>query len=297
MNALRTAAGELRVPWRIAIFGAAIFACTFAFLAIGLGVVSATPVASLARAARIPVDQWFTAISLVMATWMTGRLAHEDGFAVWRYVDGGEASWKVGRIGVASLAGVLVIAIPSLLLVTIGAARFESSVAADSGFVIGWAALVLLLPAALSEELIFRGYLFSACRDGIGPRGAVVVTSVLFGLAHLLNPDPSVASVAAVVVAGAFLAVVRIATGSLAAAVGAHFWINFTQTAILHAPVSGLAFQMPGYRFVNTGPDWATGGSWGPEAGAGAVLAFAVASFLYLRRGGSARNSTPAATP
>jgi hypothetical protein len=37
--------------------------------------------------------------------------------------------------------------------------------------------------------------------------------------------------------------------------------------AVLHVPVSGLPFATPGYRAVITGPDWLTGGSWGPEGG------------------------------
>jgi len=296
-SALRTASGELRAPWRVGIFGLAIVACAFAFLTVGLGIVSNTPIAGWARAARVPLDQWFTAASLVVATWTTGRLANDEQFKPWSYVGLGTTTWRGRPIAIAAAAGVAVMAVPSLLLVAVGAARLEPAVATDSGLVVAWAALVLLLPAAVSEELIFRGYLLSACVDGMGARGAVVVTSVAFGLVHLANPDPSVASIAGVAVAGAFLAVVRLATGSLAAAVAAHFWINFTQTAFLHAPVSGLAFQTPGYRFVVTGPAWLTGGSWGPEAGVGAVLTFALASFLYVRRSGNARTSTPAATP
>lgn len=296
-SALRTASGEIRAPWRVGLFGVAIVACGFAFLAVGLGIVSVTPIAAWARAARVPLDQWFMMASLVAATWMAGRLAHDERFNAWKYVGVGRAAWHVRPLVIAAAAGVAVMAVPSLLLVAVGAARLEPAVAADSGLVVAWAALVLLLPAAVSEELIFRGYMFSACVDGMGTRGAVVVTSVAFGLAHLANPDPSVASIAGVAVAGAFLAIVRVATGSLAAAVAAHFWINYTQTAFLHAPVSGLALQTPGYRFVVTGPEWLTGGAWGPEAGAGAVLAFALASFLYVRRGRKARNPTPAATP
>lgn len=296
-SAFRTDGGELRVPWRLAIFGVAIVACTFAFLAVGLGIVSASPIAALARTARVPLDHWFTAGSLIVATWMTGRMAHPDGFALWQYVGAGRNTWQLKPLAVAAIAGALVIAVPSVLLAAGGAARFEPAASTDSGFIVGWAALVLLLPAAAAEELIFRGYLFSAFADGIGKLGAAIVTSVAFALVHLANPGPSALSIIGVAVAGLFLAAVRVATGSLAAATVAHFWINFTMTAFLHAPVSGLAFQTPGYRFVATGPAWLTGGSWGPEAGVGAVLAFAVASFLYLRRGKNAQASTPAATP
>jgi hypothetical protein len=39
----------------------------------------------------------------------------------------------------------------------------------------------------------------------------------------------------------------------------------------------------PNYRIVDAGPDWLTGGPWGPEGGAAAMLGMAVA-FIYLQR-------------
>jgi hypothetical protein len=41
---------------------------------------------------------------------------------------------------------------------------------------------------------------------------------------------------------------------------------------LLHIPVSGLETETPDYRTIDAGPDWATGGPWGPEGGGGAAL-------------------------
>ena len=53
----------------------------------------------------------------------------------------------------------------------------------------------------------------------------------------------------------------------------------------LHSAVSGLPVPMPGYQTVDAGPDWATGGQWGPEGGliAGAEM-LATIAYMYLRR-------------
>ena len=51
--------------------------------------------------------------------------------------------------------------------------------------------------------------------------------------------------------------------------------------ALLHTPVSGIRFEAPGWRLTDAGPDWATGGAWGPEAGLGATLGMA-ASLIYM---------------
>jgi hypothetical protein len=48
--------------------------------------------------------------------------------------------------------------------------------------------------------------------------------------------------------------------------------------------VSGMPSRDPDYRVVETGPDWLTGGPWGPEGGVAAVMAmFVVFFYLYGR--------------
>ncbi|HVZ47458.1 MAG TPA: CPBP family intramembrane glutamic endopeptidase, partial [Gemmatimonadaceae bacterium] len=278
---LRTDAGMVRAPWRVVAFGTAVAASSFVFLGVALPMATATPLAGWARAARIPLDQVATVACLVAATWLTGRLVHGERDPVWPHAGLTRGAWRPRVLAAAFAAGTLVILLPALALVAVGAARFEPATATDGPLTVAWAALALLIPAAAAEELLFRGYAFDACRAGMGPRGAVAVTSVGFALAHLLNPDPTIASVAAVACAGVFLAIVRLTTGSLVAAVLAHLGVNYAQAVGLHAAVSGLALQTPAYRYVPTGPDWLTGGAWGPEAGAGVVVALAVASFRY----------------
>ena len=61
----------------------------------------------------------------------------------------------------------------------------------------------------------------------------------------------------------------------------AHFAWNWVMAVPLHAPVSGLRFESPGYSAIVTGPEWLSGGSWGPEGGLFAVLGM-VAGLGYL---------------
>jgi hypothetical protein len=144
---------------------------------------------------------------------------------------------------------------------------------------------VLLLPAALYEELATRGYLFAVLRDSLGWRTALVVMSVLFGLLHLRNPGASAESVTLVILAGIFLGAVVVATGSLYAAWMAHFAWNWTMAVVFHTAVSGLPLEAPDYRLADAGPDWVTGGVWGPEGGAAGGLGMLGAlAYLYARR-------------
>jgi membrane protease YdiL (CAAX protease family) len=142
-----------------------------------------------------------------------------------------------------------------------------------------------LVPAALSEELMCRGYLLTAIRDSVGTWGAIAATSVMFGLLHLFNVGASLESVAIVTLAGVFLASVRMVYQSLYAAWAAHVAWNWMMAVPLHAPVSGMRFEAPDYRTVSAGPAWITGGAWGPEGGLAAVLGMlAGLAYLYTRR-------------
>src|SRR5205085_10430111 len=90
-----------------------------------------------------------------------------------------------------------------------------------------------------------------------------------------------------VVLAGFFLGAVLLATGSLWAAIAAHLAWNWTLGAAVHAAVSGLPFAMPDYRAVDAGPDWLTGGAWGPEGGLAAGIGMISALALLRWRGAS----------
>jgi hypothetical protein len=72
----------------------------------------------------------------------------------------------------------------------------------------------------------------------------------------------------------------------------AHFAWNWTMAVLFHAAVSGLPFESPGYRYVDAGPDWATGGEWGPEGGVPAAFAMIGGAWVLLRRRSRRTKST-----
>jgi len=141
----------------------------------------------------------------------------------------------------------------------------------------------LLIIAALSEELLSRGYLLTTLRDGLGAASAVVVTSVLFGAAHLRNTGVTVQSIFIVTLAGVFLGAIRLAFNSVYASTAAHVAWNWVLAVAFHASVSGNQFEAPDYRTVEQGPDWLTGGQWGPEGGLVAALGM-LGALAYLQR-------------
>jgi membrane protease YdiL (CAAX protease family) len=77
--------------------------------------------------------------------------------------------------------------------------------------------------AGLGEEAFFRGVIQTALADGLGPWGALVVTSVLFGLGHLITPTYAV--LAGLI--GLYLGGLLMAYGNLLAVVVAHALYDF----------------------------------------------------------------------
>jgi membrane protease YdiL (CAAX protease family) len=179
--------------------------------------------------------------------------------------------------------GGVTIGVASLVLLAFHQLQIEPSVPGS-----WWGAAerstATLLPAAFWEELFFRGYAFSVLRRAAGWKTALVVTSIAFGLIHAWNPGADAESILAVTVAGFFLGIILLATRSLYAAGIAHFAWNWVMAVALHIEVSGMSSAYPDYRTIETGPDWLTGGQWGPEGGIAAVAAMFVGIFYLYGR-------------
>lgn len=132
--------------------------------------------------------------------------------------------------------------------------------------------LAFALAAGVLEEILFRGVIFRITEEWLGSWGALAVSSVLFGAAHLANPHATLMSALAIALeAGVLLGAAFMITRRLWLPIGLHAAWNFTQSGIFGAPVSGT---VPHGLFVSTlsGPAWATGGGFGPEASLPAVL-------------------------
>jgi len=186
------------------------------------------------------------------------------------------------KIALGLFLGALGIGVPSALLLISSELGVQ---AAPAGNWVGAAIfdVQFFALAAAMEELVVRGYLFSLLRRQWGPRTALVATSLAFGGLHVLNPGASAESIFNVTVAGFLLGGVLLRTESLYATIAAHFAWNWTMAALFHSAVSGASIPAPNYVTVDNGPDWLTGGPWGPEGGAAATVAMLIVIFYLYR--------------
>lgn len=228
------------------------------------------------------VDTYAQLVGAVAATALMLRLVDQHG---WGAIDLARSAANVRAFVVGWCAGGFTITIACATLFILGMFRFLPAASSTTWLGAAVRATLILLPAAMAEELICRGYVLTVIRDSAGARIAVVTTSVIFGLLHLANPGATAMSVTVVTLSGICLATIRLAMNSLYAAWMAHFAWNWVMAVPLHAPVSGIDFEAPWYRAVTSGPAWISGGTWGPEGGLVAALGMlAGLAFFYARR-------------
>lgn len=147
-----------------------------------------------------------------------------------------------------------------------------------------WAIAFFLV--AVAEEFMFRGYIYYTLTSGLsflGGKSALIVpaalTSILFALAHVGNPNEMLLGLGAVVAIGLFLAFTLLRTGSLWFAIGFHASWDWAQTYLYGVPNSGIPARGHLLNPTIQGPHWYSGGSVGPE---GSILMYPLLALLFV---------------
>jgi uncharacterized protein len=142
------------------------------------------------------------------------------------------------QLGLGLVVGFLIMAVSVGIAAILGVYRIIGQ--GDTSRLIIELFTVALIPG-FTEELLFRGILFRWIEDFGGSWLALIVTSALFGLAHIMNPNATwFSSFAIAVEAGLLLGGAYMVTRSLWFPMGLHAAWNFTQGEIFDVPVSGI---------------------------------------------------------
>lgn len=171
---------------------------------------------------------------------------------------------RMGRqLGAGLLMGVGLYAACELTLMALGFYRIEG--------LNSWSFLIPAVAMAVSsgmfEELLFRGVLFFSVEKWLGSWVALVVSSLVFGLTHLMNPQGTLEGALFIAIeAGILLGACVMLTRRLWLGMGFHMAWNYTQQAIFSSIVSGNEPQQGLIRSTVKGPDYLTGASFGLES-------------------------------
>jgi uncharacterized protein len=143
--------------------------------------------------------------------------------------------------------------------------------------------LVGAFSVAVFEEVIVRGIIFRLLEKRWGSYVALAVSAFIFGAMHLANPNSSLlAATGLAIQAGLLLASAYIYSRSLWFPIAIHFAWNFTEAGIFGANLSGNALSQTWLTTKIDGPEWVTGGKFGPEGSVQATLFCLIATVLLL---------------
>lgn len=127
-----------------------------------------------------------------------------------------------------------------------------------------------IMPGVL-EELLFRGILLRWLEEFAGSWLALLVTSFLFGFAHVLNPGATIYTCIAIAAESLVLSGAYMLTRSLWMPIGLHAAWNIIQGAVFGTAVSGTTAEGL-VRSRLEGPVFLSGGAFGLEASLIAVI-------------------------
>ena len=183
-------------------------------------------------------------------------------------------------------SGAVMVALPIAVLFALGV--YEKVLfRGASPALLGVAAVVGI--AATLEELVYRCLLFRLLERAWGTKLALAVQAVVFALQHLENVEQGgirdvVTMLLAVTVVGLLWAAVFVLARNLWVAAANHAAWNFT-ILLTGLPLSGIEDwrKLAPLESRLAGPDWLTGGMFGPESSLLVIASTTVVVVLLLR--------------
>ena len=215
-----------------------------------------------------------------LATWLVGVRLGREPWDHW--------GWPLAHPGIARPwmrglgLGVLMAALTVGLAFVAGRARVWVTGEWSAYAAVAAPFALLLLVAALFEELVFRGYPLRRLADAVGPWAATAVFATGFALAHLGNPAAGVFGIANVALAGVWLSFAFFSPAGMPFAWGLHFGWNAGLALLFDAPVSGHRFFLPAVEYAPGRHAWVDGGAFGPEGGIVATIVLIAGTLAVL---------------
>ena len=148
-------------------------------------------------------------------------------------------------------------------------------------------AVVANVPSGFIQEIIFRGVIFRITRESLGMWWALGISSILFGLIHILSATATLQSVVAITLeAGVLLGAAYMLTKRLWLPIGIHVAWDLANDGIFGVGLSGASGDtISGLLQAKlTGPVLLSGGTAGVEASVVSVIVILAASVYMIRK-------------
>lgn len=237
---------------------------------IAAALIAVAATAALMRLALLPVLQSLLHLDEVTLSYVRrGLMLVAFVLGYWGYVrwiekrPALELSPALGTIALAGLGGAALIGLPVFALYLTGTYQLVGM--GEFGGVAGIA--LIILAAAMFEEIVFRGVAFGIVERHFGSWAALFVPTVLFSAAHIFNAHwGGWLSFATGVTIGGIWTLTYVLTRNLWAVALNHALWNFS-IFVTGLPLTGIQEwrEHAPLRSEFSGPDWVSGGMAGPE--------------------------------
>jgi membrane protease YdiL (CAAX protease family) len=143
--------------------------------------------------------------------------------------------------------------------------------------------LATIAVSSLAIEVAFRGFLFANLIDATGPVFATVFLSFVYATLASFRPNASFLSIFITFFFGILYSIAYLQTRALWVGWGIHFAWNAAASILFGLPLAGDAtFNNLLFTSV-TGPQWLTGGPYGPEAALFTLVVILIAIAILYR--------------
>lgn len=212
-------------------------------------------------------EPWFLSVSVVLAI-----IALVISFIFIKFFE--KKDWSYIRIYnekklkfffVGNLISLILILLFTILLLIYDDIQLSfNSASLFSAFIYIVLFLVSFFLMAFYEELIFRGYILKTIETNFNLISAIIITSLLFSIAHSLRPNFSIISFSNIFLFGCFLSLICIYYNNLWLVIGIHFSWNFLMW-FFNYPLSGAKYPNPVIKLNYVEYSFLSGSKFGPE--------------------------------
>lgn len=274
--------GRLRSGWRFSFFLIAFIFLTVIFSQLATAIFQRLPLgfdenSLLARIFGSVIGLFFA----ILLGWFCGKTFEDLPF---RALGTWFTKFWLKDLILGILIGTASISLAVLIAFIFGGLRFSFNENAGNTAILltfGVTFVIFIFGAAFEEALV-RGYLFQTLNRANLAWLAILITSTIFSLGHLTNPNAEIFSSINTALAGIWLGIAYLKTRTLWLVFGLHFAWNWFQGAFFGIEVSGLTnlATAPLFKEIDAGPSWITGGDYGIEGGIACTIALIASTVL-----------------
>ncbi|ABY36453.1 MAG TPA: CPBP family intramembrane metalloprotease [Chloroflexus aurantiacus] len=272
--------GQRLPPWWAVIlvglfiaFGSQLFALPIVFMLFLAGIIPITEESALTQppllsGLGLSLQLMVAFGAMILFTWLWIRFYERRSFTTLGF-ERGSILFLYGRgllIGLAAFTATVG------LMALLGYIAIEDSDPAQVGLAALGGVVLVFFPGWLiqgaAEEIVTRGWMLPTLSARYRVWVGLLISSLFFAFMHALNPNMSVLAMINLALYGLFGALYALREESLWGICAFHSIWNWAQGNLFGLQVSG---QMVSggmiFNLVETGPDWFTGGAFGPEGG------------------------------